>query len=102
MNERTKEIVNIIYQAIDNLSDEEEYKELPKDPDTVLMGKNSSLGSLTVVRLIIETESLIDEKYDIDVSTFASDKMLSEKHSPLRSIGALADFIARILEEQGK
>jgi len=66
--------------------------------DTVLVGKDATLDSLGVVSLIVEVEQALEQQHDVAV-TLASDKAMSAKHSPFRTIGVLADHVLETIKE---
>ncbi|MDZ4721631.1 MAG: hypothetical protein SH847_24465 [Roseiflexaceae bacterium] len=69
------------------------------DEETVLVGNTAVLDSLGVVSLIVEVEQRLEMDHNISV-TLASDKAMSQRNSPFRTVGVLADYIGTILKEQ--
>ncbi len=63
----------------------------PLSRDTRLFGQNGLLDSLAFVSLVIAVEQGIEERFGARVE-LADDKALSQKNSPYRSIGTLADY----------
>ena len=66
---------------------------------TRLVGERAVLSSLALVSLIVEIEQTIEDEWGAAL-TLADERALSQQHSPFRSIGTLADWIARLLAEQ--
>ncbi len=66
--------------------------------DTVIVGKDAVLDSLGVVSLIVEVEQGLEQKHDVSV-TLASDKAMSAKNSPFRTVGVLADHVLETIKE---
>lgn len=66
--------------------------------DTVIVGKDAVLDSLAVVSLIVEVEQALEQKHDVAV-TLASDKAMSQKNSPFRTVGVLADHTLATIAE---
>jgi acyl carrier protein len=60
--------------------------------ETVLVGTDAVLDSLGVVQLIVEVEQRVEERHGISV-TLANDKAMSQKNSPFRTVGVLADHV---------
>ena len=61
------------------------------DADTTLFGVNSMLDSMGLVNVIIDIESrFLDEDYEISLT---SEKAMSRRNSPFRTISTLAEFI---------
>jgi acyl carrier protein len=67
--------------------------------DTVIVGKDAALDSLGVVSLIVEVEQALEQKHDVSV-TLASDKAMSAKNSPFRTVGVLADHVLETIKEE--
>ncbi|MBV9948441.1 MAG: hypothetical protein JOZ69_16440 [Myxococcales bacterium] len=59
---------------------------------TVLVGPAAVLDSIGVVSLIVDIEQRIEMEHDVSV-TLANEKAMSQKSSPFRSVGVLADHI---------
>ena len=84
------EIKEIIYSVVDEYFVENKI-ENKATGETVLFGSESVLDSLDFVNLIVEIENkLKDHDYDIII---ASEKAMSRKNSPFRTINTLAEFI---------
>jgi acyl carrier protein len=66
--------------------------------DTVIVGNNAILDSLGVVSLIVEIEGCLEIKYEISV-TLASDRAMSQRSSPFRTVGVLADYMCSVIKE---
>ena len=60
--------------------------------ETVLVGNEPVLDSLGVVQLIVEIEQRVEQGHGISV-TLANDKAMSQKNSPFRTVGVLADHV---------
>lgn len=60
--------------------------------DTVLVGNDAVLDSLGVVQLIVEVEQRVEETHGVSV-TLANDKAMSQRNSPFRTVGVLADHV---------
>src|SRR5687768_11065956 len=65
---------------------------------TVLVGTDAVLDSLGVVQLIVEVEQRVEQAHGISV-TLASDKAMSQKNSPFRTVGVLADHVVATAQE---
>jgi acyl carrier protein len=65
--------------------------------DTILFGSDAELDSMGLVNVVIDIESTFqDQGYDI---ALASDRAMSRKSSPFRTVATLADFILELIEE---
>ncbi len=72
---------------------------LQPQPDSPLFG-DGGLDSLGLVRFIVLVEERIDDQTDIEL-TIASEKAMSRKTSPFRTLRSLAEFIEECLQEAG-
>ena len=68
--------------------------------DTVIVGKDAVLDSVEVVALIVNIEQKLELDHDVSV-TLASDKAMSQRSSPFRTVGVLADHVIATLQEEG-
>lgn len=59
--------------------------------ETRLFGSKGLMDSLALVSLVIAVEQGIEERFGVNIE-LADDKALSQKNSPYRSIGTLADY----------
>lgn len=66
--------------------------------ETVLVGADPVLDSLGVVQLIVEVEQRVEQRHGVSV-TLANDKAMSQKNSPFRSVGVLADHVITTAQE---
>jgi acyl carrier protein len=66
--------------------------------DTVLVGNEAVLDSLGVVSLIVEIEQRLEIEHDVSV-TLANDKAMSQRNSPFRTVGVLADYMCSLIQE---
>lgn len=69
---------------------------IAKAPDTLLLSTDSKVDSLTLVRLLLEIERLVEEETGrsivvVDESTFESEQ------SPFATVGALVRHIENLL-----
>lgn len=94
-----EQILAAIYRAIDILNAGlPPEKHVAKSPESRLFGRQSTVDSLGLVSLIIQTEREIEEASGVAI-TLADDRALSLQNSPFRSIDTLAAFIGDRLAE---
>jgi len=93
-----KKIIEIISNSIEEFNENSSDKIPVKGPGTVLMGNESKLDSLGLVSLLITVEQYIEDELEKNI-TIADEKAMSQKHSPFRTIGTLADYIDMLLNE---
>jgi len=63
-----------------------------------LYGREGVLDSLALVSFVVAVEQAIENKFG-RVLTLADEKALSQRHSPFRTIGGLADYVVSLLQE---
>ncbi len=93
-----EKILNLIYESIDEISDQITTK-VEKKPDEVLFGQGGKLDSLGLVNLIVAVEGMTEDELDVTI-TLADEKAMSMKNSPFRTIQTLADYIELLLESE--
>jgi len=95
----TERILQFIYKAIDEVNEQLPRKQrLKKSRDTVLYGESSKLDSLGLVMLIVATEQRIEDDFGLTL-TLASEKALSMKNSPFKTVESLAEFILTLVKD---
>ncbi len=65
---------------------------------TVVVGSGAVLDSIGVVSLIVDIEQRLEMDHDVSV-TLANEKAMSQKNSPFRTVGVLAEHICKTIEE---
>ena len=94
---KKNKIKNTLVQIVNDYLESKEITETANE-NTVLFGKNSILDSMGLVNVIIDIESIfLDE--DIEISLM-SEKAMSRRNSPFRTITTLADFIEEQISEK--
>ncbi len=73
-------------------------RQLAKSAKTVLFGKNGQLDSLGLVNLLVIIEQNIEDQFDTSI-IIADERAMSQKNSPFRTIGTLAEYLNMILNE---
>ena len=66
------------------------------DASTALFGTSGLLDSMGLVTLIVEVEQALADSFNITM-TLADDRAMSQRSSPFRSVGTLADYILQNL-----
>jgi acyl carrier protein len=67
--------------------------------DTVIVGKDAVVDSLGLVSLVVEIEQRLEAEQNLAV-TLASEKAMSQRSSPFRTVGVLADYICELATEE--
>ena len=93
-------VVELLIEGLRGLLSDED---LPVAPDlgeeTRLVGEQAVLSSLGLVSLIVELEQTIEEQCGVAL-VLADERALSQKHSPFRSVGSLADYVSELVTRQ--
>jgi acyl carrier protein len=72
-------------------------KKISVDGDTSLYGKDGLFDSINLVAFLMELEQRLAEAHSLRIR-LVSDRALSQKNSPFRSVSALVQFIAELRE----
>ena len=94
-----KTIENLIITSVKEINEQlPQEQQLGQSTKTVLFGKDGRLDSLSLVNLLVIIEQNIKDEFDVSI-TIADEKAMSQKRSPFRTIGTLADYIDMLLRE---
>jgi len=88
-------IIQIVIKCIDEYFDSQDISE-SASKNTVLFGNKSMLDSIGLVSVIVDIESKFSDE-DIEIS-LTSEKAMSRRNSPFRTISTLAEFIKEQIE----
>ena len=66
--------------------------------ETPLFGKRGIFDSLGVVSLVLAVEEAIREEHG-EEDSLADERAMSQERSPFRTVGSLADYAAKLIEE---
>lgn len=92
-------IEDLIYPSLEDIKENLDNPEaLILSPETRLFGSESALSSIDMVNLLVDIESLIEDKLNISI-TIANEKAMSRKNSPFKTVQSLADYIKELVEE---
>jgi len=67
------------------------------DADTPLFGREGFLDSMGLVTLVVAVEQAIEDELGVSVS-LADERALSQRTSPYRTVGALADYADNLVK----
>ena len=100
--EDISKITKLVFDAVTTINDQvDEDLKLNLARDTVLFGEESKLDSIGLVNLIVTVEQNIEDEFDISL-TLADEEAMSQEQSPFRSIGALIDYVTKLLKDLDK
>ena len=93
-----EKVIGLIFNVVDEINQQlSKNNQLKKSTETILFGKSGILDSLGLVNFIVSTEQKIEEEFGTTIS-LTDEKAMSQKNSPFKSIGTLADYIISILK----
>lgn len=92
-----REVVKIVQEAIIEFNELQvsPTKKILFDEDTKLYGAGGNLSSIELVTFIVELEYKLEEQLGLSES-LTSEKAMSQKNSPFRTIGTIVDYICSL------
>lgn len=69
--------------------------------ESQLFGGDSPLDSTALVSLVVEVEQQVNDGCGTSI-VLADDRAMSQKRSPFRRVGSLADYVMLLVDEQSK
>ena len=92
-------VQNLIIKSVKEINEQlPQEQQLGLSSKTPLFGSNGKLDSLGLISLLFIIEQNIEDEFDVSI-TIAEEKAMSQKRSPFRTIGTLADYIDMLLNE---
>lgn len=95
------EVILVICEAYKEVLDVERVnleKSERIDGDTPIFGSNGYLDSLGLINLLLAVEEKVRQKFNVSIS-LVNERAMSQKNSPFKTIGTLADYIFSLLKE---
>lgn len=97
---RYQELVGLIIAQAEELNGELDEKiDVASGENAPLFGQNGVLKSIALVNLIVAVEQEVEDRFDAFL-TLADEKAMSEKKSPFLTIGTLAAYVEKRMEEE--
>ncbi len=94
-----KEINKIILEQIEDYNDFLETKmDTSAGNDTILFGRGGVIDSVDFVTLLLDIEQAVNDEYGTHIA-ISNSRAMSQKNSPFRTVGTLAEYIKNLLEE---
>ena len=91
------DIIEMIFTVFDQLMEQSDDLSLEKSVNSPLAGEGSALDSLGLVNFIVALEQKLHQELDTSV-TIADPELIVGEAQPLKSVGALADFLTAKLQ----
>lgn len=95
-----QKITAVVYAAIDEMNAAQATKvPIDKAGGTVLFGRKGVFDSLGLVHFVAAVEEGISDALGAEIA-LVTDEAMAREHSPFRTVDAMVDFIAELLEAQ--
>lgn len=95
-----QKIVDVIIHEANELNEQLDKKiAIESGENAGLYGLTGVLDSLGLVTLIVAVEQAVEDELGVSIS-LADEKAMSQKNSPFKTIGTLADYIVKLVEEE--
>lgn len=97
-----QKILDLIFQIANEFNEQLENKiDIHQGREAHLYGRNGVLDSLGLVSFVMAVEQSVESEFSVAV-TLADEKALSQQNSPFQTIGSLADYIKKLIEEASR
>jgi len=98
VSEVRDKVIQIVFDTIDELNETlKQPIDVSDGEETPLYGKDSSVDSITLVNLISNIESTLEDDLDLEI-IIVDERAMSQSRSPFRTIGSLTDYIVLLVE----
>ena len=95
-----QKIIDIILHEVSELNEQLDQKVAIENGENAgLYGLTGVLDSLGLVTLIVAIEQGLEDELGLVIS-LADERAMSQKNSPFRTIGTLADYIVKVSQEE--
>lgn len=92
------EVISVILKTLQDLHGQQDiHITQPLTDKTPLFGQEGILDSLGLVTLVVAVEQAIEDELGVSIS-LADEKAMSQRHSPYRTIGALAEYASQLIQ----
>ena len=95
----TSKLNDIIEQVVYEFNENSEDSKLVNSPDFVLMGDDSQLDSLGLVRFVVMVEQKLEQRYGHYIAVM-DDSGLDESSNPFATIGSLTNHLTVLTENE--
>jgi acyl carrier protein len=95
--DRNEVLRNLLFQCVREYADQTG-RALAIDLETPLLGPSAEVDSLGLVMIVTSFEDKLNEHFDAQL-VLANEKAMSMKRSPFRSVQALSEYAAELLDE---
>jgi D-alanine--poly(phosphoribitol) ligase subunit 2 len=93
-----QEVIQTILEVADEFNENLEYKiAVEKGEVAALFGREGVLDSLGLVSFVMAVEQALEDKTGVAL-TLADEKAMSQRNSPFRTVGTLADYATGLIQ----
>lgn len=92
-----EKILSIIYDEMNSLLEQDNVQG-EMNEETGIYGSSGRLDSMGLVSLLVAVEQAIEDEFDVEI-TIANAKAMSQKNSPFKTVGSLADYVTELVKE---
>jgi D-alanine--poly(phosphoribitol) ligase subunit 2 len=92
-------LVSLIVETLQELNWHRQTIAVDLSGNTPLFGPDGILDSMGMVMLVVGLEQAIEDKHGVTVN-LADEKALSKQNALYRTIGSLADYASRLIQER--
>jgi hypothetical protein len=93
----TRVLYPVVRDANESLADGQKLRE---SADMPLFGPGAPLDSMGLVRFLVEVEERVQGELESEIR-LVSDKAMSRRNSPFRSLQTLAEYVVELMQEEG-
>lgn len=92
-----EKILSIIYGEMNSLL-EQDNAQGEMNEETGIYGSSGRLDSMGLVSLLVAVEQAVEDEFDVEIA-IANAKAMSQKNSPFKTVGSLADYVTELVKE---
>jgi D-alanine--poly(phosphoribitol) ligase subunit 2 len=94
------EVISVILKTLEGMQVQQDlHITQPLTEDTPLFGQEGLLDSLGLVTLVVAVEQAIEDEFGVNIS-LADEKAMSQRRSPYRTVGSLAEYASQMLQTE--
>lgn len=92
-----EKILSIIYDEMNALMEQDSVQG-EMNEETGIYGSSGRLDSMGLVSLLVAVEQAVEDEFDIEIA-IANAKAMSQKNSPFKTVGSLADYVTELVKD---
>lgn len=92
-----EKILSIIYDEMNALMEQDSVQG-EMNEETGIYGSSGRLDSMGLVSLLVAVEQAVEDEFDIEIA-IANARAMSQKNSPFKTVGSLADYVTELVKE---